>query len=113
MIEISPCTAENMQNVRLAGNLDVRNANGLQVALNEVLSQGKSGTIDCSALESIDTACIQLLLAAQSDTRGSLKVGFEPSSDAAKWFTYAGVADRLLNATSATSAGTQAGGSPL
>ena len=100
MIEVVPCATPDKQNVRLAGNLDVRNANSLHVILNDMVSQGKSGTIDCSALQSLDTACVQLLLAAKRDSRGSLQVKFEPDSEVSKWFGYAGVTARLLESSS-------------
>ncbi len=101
MIEIVPCATPDKQNVRLAGNLDVRDANSLHVVLNDMVTQGKSGTIDCSALESLDTACVQLLLAAKRDSRGSLQVEFDQDGEVAKWFGYAGVTPRLLEPTCA------------
>ena len=100
MIEIVPCATPDKQNVRLAGNLDVRNANSLHVVLNDMVSQGKSGTIDCSSLESLDTACVQLLLAAKRDSRGAVQIEFEQDSEVAKWFGYAGVTARLLEPAS-------------
>lgn len=95
MIEVATCATTNKTTVRLTGTLDVRDANRLQVLLNDLLSEGQSGTIDCSALESLDTACVQLLLAAKKDPRCSVEVAFNDGSDVAKWFGYAGVTERL------------------
>ena len=74
----------------------MRNANRLHAVLNDLLSQGKPARIECGALESIDTACVQLLLAAKSDPRASVRIAFESNSEVAKWFGYAGVGERLL-----------------
>ena len=95
MIEIVPSSAAASQRIRLAGNLDVRSASNLQSALQDLLSQGKPGDIDCSQVESLDCACIQLLLAVARDAQGAVKVEFEPTSEVAKWFEYAGVRERL------------------
>lgn len=97
MIEVSACANTNKTTVRLAGALDVRDANRLQVVLNDLLTENHGGAIDCSALESIDTACVQLLLAAKRDVRGSVEITIPEDSDVVKWFDYAGAKDRLCS----------------
>ena len=101
MIEVVPCSAAESQRIRLAGNLDVRNASSLQSALSDMLLRGKPGEIDCCQVESLDCACVQLLLAAVRDAQGAIKVEFSPSSEAAKWFEYAGVTARFQTSTPA------------
>ncbi len=95
MIEVDACAATNKTTVRLAGSLDIRDANRLQSVLNSLLSEGQNGTVDCSALESLDTACVQLLLAAKRDNRGPVELVFDAASEITKWFDYAGVTERL------------------
>ena len=104
MVEVVTCSATNKATVRLAGSLDIREANGLQSALNGLLSEGQNGAIDCTNLESIDTACLQLLLAAKRDTRGTVEILFDADSEITKWFDYAGTTERLkTSANSQTS----------
>jgi anti-anti-sigma regulatory factor len=95
MIEVEACAATSKTTVRLAGTLDVRDANRLQSVLNGLLAEGQNGTVDCSALESLDTACVQVLLAAKRDTRGSVELAFDDTSEVTKWFDYAGATARL------------------
>ena len=99
MIEVGTCSATNKKLVRLAGSLDVRNANGLQGALSSLLSEEPTGKVDCSALESLDTACVQLLLAAKRDSRGAVEIVFDPAGEIAKWFDYAGATANLRAST--------------
>ncbi len=106
MIQVAACSATNKTTVRLAGSLDVRDASRLQVVLNDLFNNGQGGSIDCTALESVDTACVQLLLAAKKDTRGSVEIAFGDSSEVSKWFSYAGVTELLRSSVDCSSPST-------
>lgn len=73
----------------------MRDANGLQGALSSLLSEESTGTVDCSELESLDTACVQLLLAAKRDSGGAVEIAFDNAGEIAKWFDYAGATANL------------------
>lgn len=109
MIEVITCSATNKKSVRLAGSLDVRNANGLQGTLSSLLSEEPTGTVDCSALESLDAACVQLLLAAKRDSRGAVEIVFDHAGEIAKWFDYAGATASLRAPATNESAPANAG----
>ncbi len=103
MLEVVPLLATDSPGIRLAGNLDVRNASNLQNVLSDLLAQGKPNEIDCSQIESVDCACVQLLLATVREAQGTIKLKYEPSSEVANWFNYAGVSDRLQAAATGNS----------
>ncbi len=103
MLEVKPFSATDSPGVRLAGNLDVRNASNLQSILSDLLAQGKPSEIDCSQIESVDCACVQLLLATVREAQGTIRLKYEPASEVANWFNYAGVNDRLRAAVTSLS----------
>jgi anti-anti-sigma factor len=80
----------------LSGNQDVRNANELQRSLTELLSKNNAVSIDCNAIESMDAACLQLLLAAKRESQNGVQFIAEPNSEAARWIQYSGLANTLL-----------------
>ena len=87
----------------LSGNQDVRNATELQRSLTELLSKNNAVTIDCNAIESLDAACLQLLLAAKREAQNLVQITAEPNSEAARWIQYAGLTSLLLVSPTASS----------
>lgn len=95
MIELLPGADGKSPTVQIQGCLDVRNANHLQAKLIDLLASGSAAHIDCTKLESIDCACIQVLLATLRDARGPITIDVNPQSEGAKWFGFAGIQERL------------------
>ncbi len=102
MIELLPGADGKSPTVQIDGSLDIRNANHLQATLSDLISRGSTAHIDCTKLESIDCACIQLLLATLRDARGPISIDVDPESEGAKWFGFAGIQERLRSYTSPT-----------
>lgn len=98
----SPQVEPNL--LTLSGNQDVRNATELQRSLTELLSKNCVVTIDCSAIESLDAACLQLLLAAKREAHNLVHIIAQPNSEAARWIQYSGLASLLLSGPTASSA---------
>ena len=94
---LSPKKPGEPRKLILSGACDVRSASELQSLLLEICNDDQPSFIDCNEVESIDTACIQLLLAAKRDAAEPLTIDFA-NSEAAKWFELAGVAAYLSNA---------------
>ncbi len=82
--------------LKLEGCQDVRNATALQKSLSELLATGDAVTIDCSAIESLDAACVQLLVAAKREAQESLQIIAPADSEAGRWFQTAGVHPLLM-----------------
>lgn len=97
MISLSPTTPGQSRLLSLSGNCDVRSATELQLSLVELLREELPVTIDCSKVESIDTACTQLLLAAKRESTQPVTLVYGEDCEAAKWFELAGVNNYLSN----------------
>ncbi len=80
--------------VSLTGNLDVRVAQDLQKKLLSVVNEAQKLVIDCSAIESIDIAAIQLLLGLRRDVP-ELAITLPTHPEAFKWFSYSGALNRF------------------
>ena len=80
--------------LKLSGSCDVRIASELRSSLQELCSDELPATVDCSSVESIDTACIQLLIAAKREASQPLTISFL-DSEAARWFELGGVSSYL------------------
>jgi len=80
--------------LKLSGTCDVRTASELRASLQELCLDELPATVDCSRVESIDTACIQLLIAAKRESSQPLTISFQ-DSEAARWFELGGVASYL------------------
>lgn len=80
--------------LKLSGTCDVRNASELRASLQELCLDELPATVDCSTVESIDTACIQLLIAAKREALQPLTISFQ-DSEAARWFELGGVSSYL------------------
>lgn len=80
--------------LKLSGTCDVRIASELRSSLQELCLDELPATVDCSNVESIDTACIQLLIAAKREASQPLTVSFL-DSEAARWFELGGVSSFL------------------
>lgn len=87
----------------LSGNQDVRSAVELQRSLTDLISKHNQVLIDCKDIDSIDAACLQILLAARRDSQDTVEIVAEPNCEAARWIQYSGLADRLLGRTVGTS----------
>lgn len=95
MIEIhADCTSE--YRLRLSGNVDVRVAADLHLALVDALSSEKNIVIDCTAIESLDASFLQLLLATKRTSPTPLTLKLEPHSEALKWIEMAGLKSELI-----------------
>jgi anti-anti-sigma factor len=81
--------------VSLSGHQDVRNAVAFQRQLHELVLPGRATALDCSAIESLDTACVQLLIAAKREASEALKIIAAPESEFNRWIRIAG-AEKLL-----------------
>lgn len=86
--------------LKLSGTCDVRTASELRASLQELCLDELPATVDCSTVESMDTACIQLLIAAKREALQPLTISFQ-DSEAARWFELGGVASYLGADTSA------------
>lgn len=96
MIHVTSTENGKSRSVKLEGTCDVRVAHKLHAALQEVCSDGLPTHVDCSAIESIDTAFIQLLIAAKRDALNSFEIQCS-DSEAIRWMQLAGVADYLTS----------------
>ena len=99
-VKVSPQMEQH--HLKLSGNQDVRNATELQRSLTELLSKNCAITIDCSAIESLDAACLQLLLAAKREAQNLVQIIAQPNSEAARWIQYSGLASLLLGSLTAS-----------
>jgi anti-anti-sigma regulatory factor len=100
MILLCPKQDGQPRLLKLSGSCDVRMANELHSSLQEICADELPATVDCTAVESIDTACTQLLIAAKREALHPLTISFH-DSEAAKWFEIGGVASYLGSSTSA------------
>ncbi|MCA9184276.1 MAG: STAS domain-containing protein [Pirellulaceae bacterium] len=96
MVEIIPSTGDVPPLVRLVGNVDVREAVELHNVLTQALSQEKGAVIDCTTLESMDTSCMQLLLAAKRSSQFPVNIEIDGESEPAIWIRSAGLAEAVL-----------------
>ncbi len=97
MIEMSVSDAESEYVLELNGNVDVRVAAELQVAILEALSKDKPLTIDCSSIDSFDASFLQLLLATKRASHRPLTVK-TGDGQALKWFELSGLKSELIGA---------------
>lgn len=96
MSETIEVTQTDPVRVTLTGSHDVRSSAGLQRSLVELVSQQKRVVIDCSGIDAIDAACLQILLATKREAQEAVQILAEPDSEASKWFGYAGLTSQLL-----------------
>lgn len=71
--------------LKLSGSCDVRIASVLRSSLQELCLDELPATVDCSRVESIDSACIQLLIAAKREASQPLTISFLDSEDAQRF----------------------------
>ena len=93
MISLTPNALGDSKQLTLSGTCDVRSASELQTLLGDLLREESPITIHCSEVESIDTACMQLLVAAKREATKPFVFLFEEESEASKWFDLAGLHD--------------------
>ena len=96
MIEMSISDSESGYVLELNGNVDVRVASELQLALIEALAKEKPLTIDCSSIESLDASFLQLLLATKRSSQRPFTVKASSGSQALKWFELSGLQSEFL-----------------
>lgn len=88
--------------ISLHGSQDVRSAAEFQKTLLEHFIQEQPLTVDCSAIESLDAAFLQLLVAAKRERPQHLSIDAPVGSEAERWIQYSGLSSLLLSgATSA------------
>lgn len=81
--------------ILLDGRVDIRNATELQKTLCEAVSQAAPITVDCTSAEWLDTACLQLILAAHRAAPGRLCVKLAADSTVKYWLEQSGFAAEL------------------
>lgn len=96
MTSISSTHTLTERRLTLSGNQDVRNVVDLQRNLTEILPKSGAFVIDCNAIDSLDAACLQILLAAKRDAPNVVQIDAEPTSEAARWIQYSGLANQLF-----------------
>jgi anti-anti-sigma factor len=85
---------DDTTSIPLQGTQDVRNAAELHQKLLSALGNGQTVVVDCSEVESVDAACLQLLLAAKREN-SQLVIKADATSETAGWIRISGLADRL------------------
>ncbi len=98
MIEMSISDSESGYVLELNGNVDVRVAAEMQLALLDALSKEKPLTIDCSSIESFDASFLQLLLATKRASQRPFTVKADAGCQAFKWFELSGLKPDLIGA---------------
>ncbi len=81
--------------LELTGCQDVRVAGDLHRNLIELLALNEPVTINCVAVDSIDAAALQLLLAAKREVSEKLTIVAPEGSESVTWFRLAGAGDML------------------
>lgn len=79
----------------LDGRIDIRNASELQKTLCEAVGLHGPIVIDCLATEWLDTACLQLILAAHRAAPGRVSVQVADESSIKHWLEQSGFAAEL------------------
>jgi anti-anti-sigma regulatory factor len=91
VISLTPNALGDTKQLTLSGTCDVRSASELQTLLCDLLREDSPVTIHCSAIDSIDTACMQLLVAAKREATKPLLFVIDEETEASKWFNLAGL----------------------
>ena len=86
--------SDDTTSIPLQGTQDVRNAAELHQKLLSVSDHGQTVVVDCSEVDSVDAACLQLLLAAKRENP-PLVIKVDSASETAGWIRISGLADRL------------------
>lgn len=79
----------------LDGRVDIRNAAELQKTLCEAVALPIPIVVDCIATEWLDTACLQLILAAHRAAPGRVTVQLASDSNLKYWLEQSGFAKEL------------------
>lgn len=82
--------------LELTGSQDVRVACELHRNILDLLAINEPISIDCTHVDSIDAAALQLILAAKREAADRLEVVAPADSEAGLWFRMAGVYEKLL-----------------
>lgn len=82
-------------NIVLDGRVDIRNASELQKTLCEAVELTTPIVIDCMTTEWLDTACLQLILAAHRAAPGRVSVQLAKESSIKNWLEHSGFATEL------------------
>lgn len=77
--------------IRWSGDLDINSASDLQRQLRESCETYATVEVDCTEVESIDTACLQVLMAAQRDYPDAFVLKVVDGSRCQTWLNYAGL----------------------
>ncbi len=88
--------AQEATHVSLSGNQDVRTAADLQRQLTDLLATKQFVVLDGTELQSIDAACLQLLLAAKREAQEKLQIMIPSDHETIGWIQYSGLANLLL-----------------
>ena len=87
--------SSDRSNIVLDGRVDIRNAGELQKTLCEAVALPTPIVVDCTATEWLDTACLQLLLAAHRAAPGRVSVKLASDSSVKYWLEQSGFAKEL------------------
>lgn len=79
----------------LDGRVDIRSASELQKTLCDAVAQVGPIVVDCTTAEWLDTACLQLLLAAHRAAPGRMSVKLASASTVKHWLEQSGFAAEL------------------
>ncbi len=79
----------------LDGRVDIRNAAELQKTLCEAVALPSPIVIDCMTAEWLDTACLQLILAAHRAAPGRVTVKLSDEGSVKTWIEQSGFAKEL------------------
>ncbi len=82
-------------NIVLDGRVDIRNAAELQKTLCEAVALTTPIVVDCITTEWLDTACLQLILAAHRAAPGRVSVKLAGDSQVKFWLERSGFATEL------------------
>lgn len=82
-------------NIVLDGRVDIRNASELQKTLCEAVALPTPIVVDCSTTEWLDTASLQLILAAHRAAPGRITVLCTDESSIKHWLEQSGFATEL------------------
>ncbi|MCC6508262.1 MAG: STAS domain-containing protein [Pirellulaceae bacterium] len=81
--------------VTLDGRVDIRNASELQKVLCDAVAIAHPIVIDCISAEWLDTACLQLILAAHRAAPGRVTVKVGSEGSVRQWLDQSGFAAEL------------------
>ena len=87
--------SSDLASIVLDGRVDIRNAAELQKTLCEAIALQTPIVVDCATAEWLDTACLQLILAAHRAAPGRVSIRLTSDSSVKTWLEQSGFAAEL------------------